>query len=118
MDFLTLRREYYNKRKEYLIKVLEAKSTMCDYKSRFVSMVINGEIIVFRRKKQELENQLSTLFPQINGSWDYLLNIKTVQYTEESVRELLAQSKQAKKELEIMKSTSPMTMWKDDIKNL
>ena len=118
MDFITLRREYYNKRKEYLIKVLEAKSTMCDYKSRFVSMVINGEIIVFRRKKQELENQLSTLFPQINGSWDYLLNIKTVQYTEESVRELLAQSKQAKKELEIMKSTSPMTMWKDDIKNL
>ena len=118
MDFITLRREYYKKRKEYLIKVLEAKSTMCDYKSRFVSMVINGEIIVFRRKKQELENQLSTLFPQINGSWDYLLNIKTVQYTEESVRELLAQSKQAKKELEIMKSTSPMTMWRDDIKNL
>jgi DNA topoisomerase-2 len=118
MDFIILRREYYNKRKEYLIKVLEAKSTMCDYKSRFVSMVINGEIIVFRRKKQELENQLSTLFPQINGSWDYLLNIKTVQYTEESVRELLAQSKQAKRELEIMKSTSPMTMWKDDIKNM
>jgi DNA topoisomerase-2 len=117
-DFITLRREYYNKRKEYLIKVLEAKSKMCDYKSRFVSMVINGDIVVFRRKKQDLENQLSDLFPEVNGSYDYLLNIKTVQYTDESVRELLAQSKQAKTELQIMKSTSPMTMWKDDIKNM
>ena len=117
-DFIILRREYYDKRKEYLIKVLEAKSKMCDYKSRFVSMVINGDIVVFRRKKQDLENQLSGLFPEVNGSYDYLLNIKTVQYTDESVKELLAQSKQAKKELEIMKSTSPTTMWKDDIKNM
>ena len=117
-DFITIRREYYDKRKEYLIKVLEAKSKMCDYKSRFVSMVINGDIVVFRRKKQDLENQLSGLFPEVNGSYDYLLNIKTVQYTDESVRELLAQSKQAKTELEIMKSTSPISMWKNEIKNM
>ena len=117
-DFIKLRYEYYKKRKEYLIKVLEAKSKMCEYKSKFVTMVINGDIIVFRRKKQELENQLSSLFPQINGSWDYLLNIKTVQYTEESVRELLKESEQAKKELEIMKSTTAMDMWKNDIKNI
>ena len=117
-DFIKLRYEYYKKRKEYLIKVLEAKSKMCEYKSKFVTMVINGDIIVFRRKKQELENQLSSLFPQINGSWDYLLNIKTVQYTEESVRELLKESEQAKKELEIMRSTTPVNMWETDIKNM
>ena len=117
-DFIKLRYEYYKKRKEYLIKVLEAKSKMCEYKSKFVTMVINGDIIVFRRKKQELENQLSSLFPQINGSWDYLLNIKTVQYTEESVRELLKESEQAKKELELMRSTTPVNMWETDIKNL
>ena len=117
-DFITLRREYYDKRKEYLIKVLEAKSKMCDYKSRFVSMVINGDIIVFRRKKQELENQLSGLFPQIGGTYDYLLNIRTVQYTDESVRELLKESEQAKRDLEIMKSTTAMDMWKNDIKNI
>src|SRR5210317_1579962 len=117
-DFIKLRYEYYKKRKEYLIKVLEAKSKMCEYKSKFVTMVINGDIIVFRRKKQELENQLSSLFPQINGSWDYLLNIKTVQYTEESVRELLKESEQAKRELELMRSTTPVNMWETDIKNM
>ena len=117
-DFIELRYEYYKKRKEYLIRVLEAKSKMCEYKSKFVTMVINGDIIVFRRKKQELENQLSSLFPQINGSWDYLLNIKTVQYTDESVGELLKESEQAKVELEIMKATSPVNMWETDIKNM
>jgi DNA topoisomerase-2 len=118
MDFIELRRDHYVKRKEYLIKVLEAKSKMCEYKSRFVTMVINGDIVVFRRKKQDLELQLSESFPKINDTYDYLLNIKTVQYTEESVRELLTQSKQAHAELETMKATSPMTMWKNDIKNM
>src|SRR5210317_1995165 len=33
-DFIKLRYEYYKKRKEYLIKVLEAKSKMCEYKSK------------------------------------------------------------------------------------
>ena len=117
-DFVNLRREHYVKRKAYLLKVLEAKSTMCEYKSRFVTMVINGDIVVFRRKKQDLERQLSESFPKINDTYDYLLNIKTVQYTDESVKELLAQSKQARAELEAMKLVSPMTMWKNDIKNM
>ena len=81
-------------------------------------MVINGDIIVFRRKKQELENQLSGLFPRIGGTYDYLLNIKTVQYTDESVRELLKESEQAKNELEIMRATTYASMWENDIKKL
>jgi DNA topoisomerase-2 len=81
-------------------------------------MVINGDIIVFRRKKQELENQLSGLFPRIGGTYDYLLNIKTVQYTDESVRELLKESEQAKNELEIMRATTYVSMWENDIKKL
>jgi DNA topoisomerase-2 len=46
------------------------------------------------------------------------LNIRTVQYTDESVRELLKESEQAKRDLEIMKSTTAMNMWKNDIKNI
>jgi DNA topoisomerase II len=117
-DFIELRYEYYKKRKEHLIKVLETRSKMCDYKSRFVSMVINGDIVVFRRKKQDLENQLSGLFPLIGGTHDYLLNIKTVQYTDESVRDLLKESEQAKKELESARQRSIVNMWETDIKNI
>ena len=117
-DFVDLRIEHYKKRREHLIKVLEVRSKMCGYKSRFVTMVIEGQIIVFKRKKDDLERQLGGIFPKINGTHDYLLNIKTVQYTEECVRELLRESKQAREELEIMKNTSHIDMWKMDIKNM
>jgi DNA topoisomerase-2 len=91
---------------------------MCGYKSKFVTMVINGDIVVFKRKKDDLERQLAGIFPRINNSFDYLLNIKTVQYTEECVKELLKESNQARDELEIMKNTSHIDMWKTDIKNM
>jgi DNA topoisomerase-2 len=106
------------KRKAHLIKVLETRATMCGYKSKFVTMVIEGDIVVFRRKKQDLERQLSAIFPQIGGTYDYLLNIKTVQYTEESVKALIDEAKQARAELEQMKKTSHIDMWKTDIKNM
>jgi DNA topoisomerase-2 len=74
--------------------------------------------VVFKRKKQDLERQLAGIFPQIAGSHDYLLNIKTVQYTEESVKALIQEAKQTREELEIMKKTSHIDMWKMDIKNM
>ena len=117
-DFVDLRLDHYKKRREHLIKVLQTKATMCGYKSKFVTMVIEGDIVVFKRKRDDLERQLSQLFPKIGGTYDYLLNIKTVQYTEESVRELLKEAKQARDELEIMKKTSHIDMWKMDIKNM
>ena len=91
---------------------------MCGYKSKFVTMVIEGDIVVFKRKKDDLERQLAQTFPKIGGTYDYLLNVKTVQYTEECVQELLKESKQAREELEVMKNTSHIDMWKMDIKNM
>src|SRR5210317_800744 len=117
-DFVKLRVEHYIKRKEHLLKVLQTRATMCGYKSKFVTMVIEGDIIVFKRKKDDLERQLAGLFPRINDSFDYLLNIKTVQYTEECVKELLSEAATARRELDIMKNTSHIDMWKSDIKNL
>jgi DNA topoisomerase-2 len=110
--------KHYNARKSHLIKVLENKATLCSYKSKFVLMVIDGELVVFRRKKLDLERQISQIFPKIDGNYDYLLNIKTVQYTEESVKSLIQESNEARRQLEIMKQTSPIDMWKLDIKNM
>ena len=91
---------------------------MYSNRAKFVTMVINGSLVVFKRKKQDLEAQMSTIFPRVDGAYDYLLNIKTVDYTEERVASLLEESKQAKMDLEIMKHTSPLVMWENDIKNI
>ena len=91
---------------------------MCDHKSKFVSMVIEEELIVFKRKKVELEKEMSSIFPKIDGNMDYLLNTKTVEYTQERVEALMKEASQAKKELEVMRKTSHIDMWKMDIKNM
>ena len=117
-DFVELRLDHYKKRKAHLIDVLEKRAEMCDHKSKFVSMVIEGRLVVFKRKKQDLEEEMSTMFPKIDGNLDYLLNTKTVEYTEERVKALMDEAKQAKEDLEKMMKTSHVTMWKTDIKNM
>jgi DNA topoisomerase II len=117
-DFVELRLEHYKKRKAHLIDVLQKRAEMCAHKSKFVSMVIEGKLVVFKRKKVDLEKEMSTMFPKIDGSWDYLLNIKTVEYTEECVKALMDEARQANVELERMIKTSHVTMWRMDIKNM
>ena len=117
-DFVELRLEHYKKRKAHLIDVLEKRAEMCSLKSMFVTMVIEGKLVVFKRKKVELEKEMSVTFPKIDGSWDYLLNTKTVEYTEERVKALMDEARQANVELERMLKTSHITMWKNDIKNM
>ncbi len=117
-DFIELRLEHYKKRKAHLIDVLEKRADMCDHKSKFVSMVIEGKLVVFKRKKVELETEMSSIFPNIDGNLDYLLNTRTVEYTEERVKALLAEATQTKEDLEKMLKTSHITMWKNDIKNM
>jgi len=117
-DFVDLRIEHYKKRKAHLIDVLEKRAEMCDHKSKFVSMVIEGKLVVFKRKKVELEAEMSSIFPKIDGNLDYLLNTRTVEYTEERVKALTDEATQAKEDLEKMMKTSHITMWKNDIKNM
>jgi len=117
-DFVDLRLEHYKKRKEHLIEVLQKRAEMCGHKSKFVTMVIEGKLVVFKRKKVDLEKEMSTMFPKIDGSWDYLLNTKTVEYTEERVKSLIDEATQANVDLERMLRTSHVTMWKTDIKNM
>jgi DNA topoisomerase-2 len=117
-DFVELRLDHYKKRKAHLIDVLEKRAVMCGHKSKFVSMVIEGKLVVFKRKKVELEAEMSSIFPKIDGNLDYLLNTKTVEYTEERVKALTDEARQAEIDLERMMKTSHITMWKNDIKNM
>ena len=117
-DFVELRIEHYKKRKTHLIDVLQKKTDISGYRAKFVSMVIEGKLVVFRRKKQELEQEISITFPKVDGSWDYLLNIKTVEYTEERVEALMKEATQAKKDLGSMMKTDHIDMWRMDIKNM
>jgi len=116
VDFVEIRIDTYKKRKAFLLKSLEQKSTKLENMSRFVNAVISEKIIVFKRKKADLESEISKSYVKIDGSYDYLLNIRTYQYTAEAVQNLTEEAIKTNRELEILAKTSHLTMWKNDLK--
>ena len=118
MDFIHLRMEYYKKRKAHLIASTKKRSDMCSYRAQFVKKVVEGDIVVFKKKKQDLEREIGQSFPKVDGSYDYLLHIKTVDYTEERVRALIEESNNLKKELSSLEAMGHLDMWGNDIKNM
>ena len=86
--------------------------------SKFVDMVIHEKLIVFKRKRSDLEHEIGKIFDKIDNSYDYLLNIKTYQYTHEAVQSLREETEKIKKELELLQNMSHIDMWKSDLKNI
>jgi DNA topoisomerase-2 len=115
VDFVELRVEYYKKRKANLIQELTMRNTLVENKVRFVQQVVNGDLIIFKRKKESIEQELGRKFVAIDGSYDYLLNIKTYQYTAESIKELNDEAVRIQRELDVMSKLHVMDMWKNDI---
>lgn len=117
-DFMDLRVDYYTKRKAQLIESTKVRSNICSHRAQFVKKVIEGAIVVFRKKKRDLECEIGQTFPKVDGSYDYLLHIRTVDYTEERVKALMDETDKLGKELRLLEATSCFDMWKNDIKNM
>jgi len=114
VDFVEIRLKYYGLRKKHLIDDLSKRVTILNNKAKFVRQVVDGDLIIFKRKKSSLEEELTRKF----GAFDYLLDIKTYQYTEEAIEKLIQESKQSSEELEKLQETHVLDMWKTDIKNI
>ena len=113
-DFVEFRVKYYTLRKRNMIENLTKRALVLSNKAKFVRQVVDGDLIIFKRKKTSLEEELMRKF----GAFDYLLEIKTYQYTEEAILKLTKESAQALEELEELKKTRVLDLWKADIKNM
>ncbi len=114
-DFIEIRKKYYDLRKTHLIKELERTVTVLQNKAKFVKMVVDEELVIFKKKRSVFEAELSKLFPKIDDSYDYLLNIKTWQYTEESIEAMTKEAGSKNNELKTLNNTSMLEMWKKDM---
>ena len=116
IDFIEVRIKFYKLRKKFLVEELENKLVEISNKARFVKMVTNDEIIIFKKKKDVLITEIQNLkFATVDEKYDYLLNIKTYQYTQEEIDKLNNDLTSLSQELEILKKTSIQNMWNSDI---
>ena len=117
VDFFEFRLEHYKQRKKNLLREYKFQADVASNKARFVRKVVDSELIIFKRKKAEVEGDLQTLeFKKVQDSWDYLLHIKTVQYTEEAIAKLREEESIKINQYNELKETKVLALWENDLK--
>lgn len=112
MDYFTVRYSYLKKRKAHIIQVLTLKLAVLDERKRFVQLVVTSQLVVFKKPKAVLENELKGLgFTQI----DLLLNTKTYEYTQEYIEKLVSEAQKTRTELAVTTTKPVSEMWKENL---
>lgn len=143
-DFYDLRLEYYVKRKEYLADQLNAELDKLSNQARFVQMIIDDKLIISKRKKTDIVDELRQLkfkaIPKVvkakiagdddddeddseettiqgdsMSDYDYLLGMAISSLTQEKVAQLLSQRDGKKAELHSLLKLSSKDLWNADL---
>lgn len=112
MDYFRVRYTYLKKRKAHLVEVLTKRLKVLDERKKFIQLVISGQLVVFKRPKKELEDDL-----RVRGftELDILLNIRTYEYTQEEIEKLVSEAHKTRMEL-VTTQTKPVSeMWKENL---
>eukprot|EP00954_Amorphochlora_amoebiformis_P014926 1166741-Amorphochlora_amoeboformis.AAC.1 len=112
-EFYDVRMDFYEKRKEYLVETLSNEVKKLSNKARFIRAVIDGDVVIQRKKKAEIIDQLQeqgyALFPKnkksddedeeneeadeksLSSGYDYLLGMQLWSLTLEKIQKLEAE---------------------------
>ncbi len=74
-------------RKQSLIEKIEKELKILESKVKFVRAIVNDELIVFKRKKQEIVTNVKKMGLYENPNYDYLMNMPIHTFTEETINE-------------------------------
>ena len=118
-EFFTYRKKFYRKRKKYLVDLLTNQLEKISEKARFIRMVIDEKIVVFKRKKADIVEDLeSHSFGKIDGNFNHLLDIRIHAFTLEKLNVLEEQIKDYSHQLGDMKRKTIQDIWIGDIDKL
>lgn len=120
-NFITVRLQYYEMRKEYMIKRLKELMAITESKYKFISAVWNDEIILKNKKAivvSQIENYKKFKFVKENDGYDYLTNMKITKITQEGHDELKKEYDKYVNELKKLIDKSINDMYLEDLNEL
>lgn len=115
--FYKYRLNFYNKRHTFLKKTLEQQIHKISEKLRFVILVIDDKIVVFKKTKIQIGAELTTHRFEEQDQIQ-LLSMPLYKFTKEEVDALKKELKNLKEELVILNSKTEKDLWEEDLKNL
>ena len=119
LDFYDIRIDYYVKRRTYILDKLKKELAILDAKVRFIEEYINGKIEINRKSKEYIYSLLEERgYPDFGESYDYLVRMPILSFTEEKIEELSKQRNDKKQEVKILKNKTEKDLWLDDLENI
>lgn len=129
-EFYELRLGFYQKRKEYLTEKLTTEWSKLDNKVRFITEIIDGELVIHKKKKEliisELKARQFKAFSEKSedslednaNMYDYLLSMPLWSLTFERVEKLNNEKKLKEEELNKLLVLTPRELWRIDLRAL
>lgn len=118
--FIKLRLEFYQKRKDYLVGNIKRKLVKLASKYYFIQGIVQGSIIVNKRKRENIIAQLEKIekIKPVDGSYSYLLDMPIYSLTQEKLDELKKQIEAGRDEYKAVNEATIQEMWLADLKEL
>ena len=128
-EFYKVRLELYVKRKNYLLKDLQRKTTFESSKLKFIQYVIDDKIVVYKNSQKNIikalqQNDFSYIVNGIvetdftNKSYDYLTSIPIRDFTQEKVDELKQRVKNLEKQHHDLENKTVKSIWLEELDQL
>ena len=119
-EFIKIRLSFYKKRKDWMLESMKNDLIKLASKYYFVYGIVNGTIIVSKRKKDNIVAQLEKIdkIHKVDGSYDFLLAMPIHSLTHEKLEELKKQIEDGKEKYKKTKETSINDMWLADLREL
>ena len=116
--YINIRRNIYKLRKEYLLKALKRELVILTNKARFIMDILNDNIILKRKKKEEVINMLNyAKYDCIDddSEFKYLTKLPMDSVTEENVEKILKDRDNKNKEVEILINKTEDIIWLEEL---
>ena len=115
--YIQVKLEYVGYRKEHTIKTLTDEINLDYSKYTFIKMIVDDELIVSKRKKSEVVEDISKVQDIIerDGSFDYLLNMPIHSLTEERMEKLKKDIQDKKDRVKELSETTNADLWLSEI---
>lgn len=115
--YIDIRKEYYDKRKTWILNDLKDKLGILASKYLFIEAIVNNKLTINKKKKDEIVSQLEKFekIRKVNDSYDYLLSMPIHSLTKEKMEELKKQIEEEKEEYKKVKETTIEDMWTNDL---
>ena len=118
-DYFNVRIAFYQKRKDYQLENIKNELLVVNARVRFILEFIAGDIVISNRTKQNLLEQLvEREYPEINGSYDYLIKMPIYNLTKERIDELNKDKDMKTEMFANLEKKEIYDIWLDELKVL